>query len=313
MIKNYSAFPRRGQPVGSTFAGKRKENFTEKNKKVVSTLTVVNGASYVKVSKGKIKKTKKEKIDLKMEKKVKAIGNRDVITKFSKGSRSNMIHTVAKIRRDDLPSFVTLTYPKVFDIDPKRWKLQLRSFVARLGRRFEGVSGIWKLEPQRRGAPHYHIMIWGVGLEELRDFVPQAWNEIVAPDNVEHLRWHLGKLNNGNIHCVQEVKTQMRMFQYVTKYIAKASLEDWGRVGRWWGVLYRSRLPFGREVVFEITESNANDVIRYMRRYTRRGNGLALQSRQQVCDADQWMEKLQTIPMGTYKDWLNSLNVEEVG
>ena len=233
-----------------------------------------------------------------------------VISTFSKEARRNMMYTIARVRRDCLPCFVTLTYPAKYNLDPKSWKRDLHMFAQRLGRRFDDVAGIWKLEPQRRGAPHYHLLLWNVLLEDLRNFVPREWNDIVALGDSDHLRWHLGELNNGNVHCVQEVKTQKAMYQYVTKYISKAAIEDWKNVGKWWGMLWKSRIPFGEEVVFEITDSNAYDVIRYMRRFTKFGKGLALQSRQQICDADQWMEKLQTKPIGTYLDWLKGVQNE---
>lgn len=274
----------------------------------VSSLMIVSGASYAKV-----KKSKKDiglDDELKSQKKKMETNNKkgSVIRTFSKEARQNMMYTISKIRRDCLPSFVTLTYPKVFSDDPKVWKKDLHVFTMRLGRSFPDVAGIWKLEPQRRGAPHYHLLLWNVPMEELRDYIPQAWNDVVAPGDVEHLRWHKG--NIGNINCVQEVHTQKAMYQYVTKYINKAAAEDWQKVGKWWGMLWKSRLPFGEEVIFEINDKNAYDIIRYMRRFTRLGAGLALQSRQMVCDADQWMEKLQTVPMGTYVDWLNKVSLD---
>ena len=38
----------------------------------------------------------------------------------------------------------------------------------------------WKLEPQERGAPHYHCLIWGVDEGELLDFVAYTWYEIAG-------------------------------------------------------------------------------------------------------------------------------------
>lgn len=216
-----------------------------------------------------------------------------------------MLYMIAKTRRDCLPCFVTLTYPKVYNMDERSWKNDLIRLSHRLSYEFDNIAVIWKLEPQRRGAPHYHLLVWNESLQDLQDRIPVIWNQIVAPNDVEHLRWHRGKI--GNVHCVQEVRTQMRMLQYVTKYISKSSLEGWKNVGKWWGVFFKDRLPFGQEVVYEIDDEVANDLIRYIRRFTGFGGGLALQSRQTVCDADQWMEKLQTKPMGSYLDWLRSV------
>lgn len=230
-----------------------------------------------------------------------------VIRTFSNEARQNMMYTIAHVRRDCLPCFVTLTYPKVYSENPKEWKRHLHMFARRLDRKFENVAGIWKLEPQKRGAPHYHLLLWGVPLSELQRFVPVAWNEIVAKDDNEHLRWHRGEMGNGNIHCVQEVATQKAMYTYVTKYINKSAVEGWQNVGKWWGILWKSRMPFGEKIIYDITDKDVYNVIRMMRRYTGSGSGFALQSRQQICDADQWMEKIQTRPMGSYLDWLRRI------
>lgn len=274
----------------------------------VSTFTVVTGASYIKVKK---EKTNKNESDVEQEKKRKRKeAPRGKTKTFSNIARRNMMYTLAMIRRDSLPCFVTLTYPKEYSSDASVWKKDLDKFCKRLTYKFRGVSAIWKLEPQRRGAPHYHLLVWGATLIDLLGFVPYAWNEIAAGGNVEHLRWHLGRIDN--IPCVQQVDTQKQMYQYVLKYISKSAAEGWKYVGKWWGIVAKTNLPFGSEVVFEITEEVANEFIRYMRRFTNVGHGLALASRQQVCDADQWMEKMQTKPMGSYLDWLKGVDNERL-
>lgn len=265
-----------------------------------ASLIIVAGSSYAKVQKEKRIKSKVDTDDLEVKQNNK---RGSVISGFSRQARSNMFYTMMRIRRDCFPCFVTLTYPKVYSEDSKIWKRDLHCFALRLRSRFPDVSAIWKLEPQRRGAPHYHILIWGAEYEELRSFVPYAWHEVIGSNDFDHLLWHLGGCGNGNIHCVQEVTTNKSMYNYVMKYVGKAATEKWGNVGKWWGILFKKNLPFGEEVVFEITEKNANDIMRYMRRFTGR-TSINKQSRQICCDANQWMEKLQTVPTGTYLDWL---------
>ncbi|GEM88469.1 rolling circle replication-associated protein [Meiothermus granaticius] len=68
--------------------------------------------------------------------------------------------------------------------DGKRVKAHLEAFRKRFERRYGTAwSLIWKLEFQRRGAPHIHLYLWNCGeldLAELRTWVSQAWVEIVA-------------------------------------------------------------------------------------------------------------------------------------
>jgi hypothetical protein len=280
-------------------------------------LTIVAGASYVKVQKRKKNKTENAQAveDVELGKKVEKKANNkrgSVIREFSREARTNMLYTMSRIKRDSLPCFVTLTYGQSYNADAKVWKNDLHSFALRLHRAFPDFSGIWKLEPQRRGAPHYHLLIWGVSCQELRAFVPAAWHEVIKSDDPNHLSWHMGLCGNGNIHCVQEVSTPKAMYQYVIKYINKASTEGWKNVGKWWGIFWKEKLPFGEEVVFEITDEKALEIMRYMRRFTRRSSR-NLQSRQICCDANHWMEKLQTKPIGGYREWLERLKELELG
>lgn len=272
-------------------------------------LTVVAGASYTKVQ-----REQKEKV-IQEKKKDTEVNNKrgSVISEFSREAQRNMFYMIARIRRDCLPSFITLTFPKVYSDNPKDWKKSLKNFIQHLGRRFPEVSGIWKLEPQKRGAPHFHLLVWGVSCTELLAVVPWEWFTLVGNGDLQHLQWHQGNCGSGNIPCVQEVVTEKAMYHYVTKYISKSSVEGWKNVGKWWGVFFKERLPFGEEVVFEITDENAIQIMRYMRRFTghRSCTGRNNQSRQIICDANHWMEKLQTVPMGSYRDWLQRIETIE--
>lgn len=260
------------------------------------------GGSYLQV---RFEKEKVEKADLNiLEVDKKNVKAGSVIKNFSKQAKRNMMYTLSKVRRDAPVSFVTLTYPKVYSNNSADWKNDLKRFGARLHRKFSDFSAIWKVEPQRRGAPHYHMLIWGVPHEELVENVPYIWNKCLSAD-MQHLAWHRGEL--GNEHCVKRVDSQIGLMKYVTKYINKSVAENWGNIGKWWGMLYVSRIPFAELCVFEVRERDAYDIMRYMRRYTGFGHGMNLNSRQQICDAAQWMEKLQTKSMLSFSEWENSL------
>jgi len=64
---------------------------------------------------------------------------------------------------------VTLTYPAEFPV-ARASKEHFRKWLAKLHRRHPGAWGIWKIEPQERGAPHYHVVL----------FLPDAWGMICA-------------------------------------------------------------------------------------------------------------------------------------
>lgn len=221
-------------------------------------------------------------------------GLRGVIKGFSDESRRRLLETIGCVRRDaELPLFVTLTYPESFP-EPKQAKVHLRAFLKRLGRSFPSSGLIWKLEPQERGAPHFHMLTWGCGLADLREFVPLAWFEIAGGGDQKHLRWHRGEFKN-NSHCVQEVRSWNGVWAYAAKYLGKTfEVAGWSEkwTGRYWGVASRSNVPFGELVEQEINTSTAYELMRYQRRFTgKRSKYTRNKSSTVFCDADQWVTK----------------------
>ena len=133
-------------------------------------------------------------------------GKRGVVKCFSKASRLRLMRTIAKIRLDaPLPVFITLTYPFNFP-SPIESKKHMEVFEKRLFRAYPEIGIIWKLEPQERGAPHFHILAWGVSVEKLGEFVPYAWHDIAGDGDENHLRFHLGLL--GNEPCISQVRSR---------------------------------------------------------------------------------------------------------
>lgn len=246
-----------------------------------------SGASLLKVSRTpRLKQEQKRERD---------ISKRGKVSKFSAKSRNRLMRTLAEVERNNLPCFVTLTYPAVYSDDPKVWKRHLDTFIKRLARKFPKVCGVWKLEPQEREAPHFHILIWGGILWDLQMFVPQAWYEVVGSGDENHLAWHWGMLGNGNKHCVQPVESQRGVFWYASKYMSK-EVSNWDAGGRWWGVFKRELLPLGQVVNVEVTEDKAIEFIRYMRRYMKRKDkrksNRDYRSLTIICNPDFWLNKL---------------------
>jgi hypothetical protein len=227
-------------------------------------------------------------------------GKRNIIKGFSRGSRYRLMQTIARVRRDaPLPCFVTLTYPDNFP-EPAESKRHLDIFFKRLVRAFPGSGTMWKLEPQQRGAPHFHLLVWNVPLEKLMTFVPGAWFEIAGGEDEKHLRWHLGLCGYGNKHCVQQVKSFKGVWFYAAKYLGKTfEVAGWDKkwTGRYWGVVQREQIPFGPYRARIIEYSQAVRTMRLQRRFLkakrdRRKKIYAGRSLSIFCDADQWVERL---------------------
>jgi hypothetical protein len=88
-----------------------------------------------------------------------ATATRGVIQGISRDSRTRLIRFLATINRPDPAWFLTLTY-RTWVEDFEVWKQHLNRFLTAVRRRYSSVAGVWRLEFQRRGAPHFHLILW---------------------------------------------------------------------------------------------------------------------------------------------------------
>ncbi len=161
--------------------------------------------------------------------------------------------------------FLTLTYPSVWPDDPKKWKNQLQALQLRLRRTWSISAGIWKLEPQRRGAPHFHLILvvpasmsrglaitgkhkrgerivtnWDGGqLSEFRTWLSKAWYDVVGSGDEKHLR--------AGTNC-EPMEAWGKVAAYAAKYLGKdcqfvTAEGSTQKVGRFWGVWSRESFP----------------------------------------------------------------------
>ena len=72
-------------------------------------------------------------------------GPRGTVKDFSRGSRWRLRKLLSTLRRDALPSFVTLTYPGAWSDDDRRWKADIHALLVAMRRDFPGLSAVWKL------------------------------------------------------------------------------------------------------------------------------------------------------------------------
>jgi len=89
-------------------------------------------------------------------------GERAEVTRFSSASRRRLIRAVATAH--DAPQlFFTLTYPDEFPSIAES-KVHVRRMLQHVIRRLKRVgndaSFVWRMELQKRGAVHYHVLGW---------------------------------------------------------------------------------------------------------------------------------------------------------
>jgi hypothetical protein len=118
------------------------------------------------------------------------VSKRSEITGFSSASRRRLFKLCAAIPWDVFgrSSFVTLTYPREFTLDGERVKRDLDTFYKAVDYEYGTPRGVWKMEFQRRGAPHFHIALAGVeDSNEFRAWVSSTWYRIVGSGDLRHL------------------------------------------------------------------------------------------------------------------------------
>lgn len=158
------------------------------------------------------------------------------IKAFSKKAR---LRLMKKLFRFDFKSkndlyFVTLTYPGRYPEERETYKNDLDVFRKRLKRKFGEISYIWRLEAQKRGAPHYHFILYfeddKPSLEKLKKWVSQNWYQVVQRLWEEKDEKHL----RAGTNC-KKVNNFRHAIAYVSKYMAKVEQDKLIDQGRYWG------------------------------------------------------------------------------
>jgi len=190
-------------------------------------------------------------------------GIRGTVRGFSRQSRKRLIDLIHQVDRSrtGVPLFVTLTYPREWPSDWREYKGHLHTWLKRLERRYPGASVIWRLEYQKRGAPHYHVLVFGVPYLPHK-WVSRTWFEVVGSGDDRHLAAGTE---------VAKVRTWRGASFYCAKYLGK--LCEFGTVdtGRMWGV--RGTLPIELET-FALTWHQWHRARRVLRRWLKRKVGL---------------------------------------
>lgn len=189
-------------------------------------------------------------------------GKRSLVTVFSRSSRIRLLQKMATLKSRKLTAvFLTLTYGQEFP-HPRTAKRHLDTFIKRLRRLHENVSGFWRLEFQRRGAPHFHVILFNLPFME-KELLSKWWGEIVGIQFWDTANSPIRE----PFTRIEFLHSHGHASRYVAKYVAKADGVDGGfnvasyltvrgeflhpvsgltegSIGRWWGVFNAEQLPF---------------------------------------------------------------------
>lgn len=210
------------------------------------------------------------------------------IVEWSDKSRARMTAALCSLdyrplfeHADRLPALITLTYPGDWLTvvpDAATAKKHLHALRKRYERKF-GVPlvAIWRQEYQRRSAPHFHIFCAPPTGQKFREWLSQAWAEIVAHPDPNEFEKHLKAGTGVDYEKGLRSYDPKRVAIYFAKHNSpnKGSKEyqnkppkEWveaGSVGRFWG--YWGLKPL--IVKTEISNEDAVFIARVLRRWSR--------------------------------------------
>lgn len=210
-------------------------------------------------------------------------GPRGLVNFLSPAARRRLSEKLAQVKRSAPCHFLTLTYPG----DAASWspelsangpptplpgpmqsKYDLRLFAKWIKYQYPNFSYFWKLEPQTRGVPHFHLIAFGLPddpkvIQSLRD----RWHEQVGRGQTAH------QLYGFDADYLGTDADKARA--YISKYVAKGAAltlnPDHGRYagsssGRFWGIEYADVVPFSDCIDFPIEDELKQHAIRIVRR-----------------------------------------------
>lgn len=182
--------------------------------------------------------------------KIRGTGARGDVEDFSDASRLRLFKLLATLKTPESKgyrskvSFLTLTTRQV--LHPRDFKHKMQILFKRLTRRYPKTAVIWRLEYQKRGAPHAHCILYNAPYINKED-LQKVWSEITGEEQP--------------FTRIELVRAYRQLCTYAAKYIAKSAESgfnigayltaldetqepDTRSPGRIWGIWNRQALPY---------------------------------------------------------------------
>jgi hypothetical protein len=172
-------------------------------------------------------------------------GERGVVSGFSRASRKRMFDLLHELEFERA-TFVTLTYGGDYPADGRKIKRHLKEYRRRFEKRFGCVPAVWRMELQRRGAAHFHIMYLDCPFIPIGD-LSLLWHRVIKSSEAAHLACGV------DVKLVTSRKESKLVASYLSKYLAKevggVDCERITKIGRCWGRWnVEARTPFEIEI-----------------------------------------------------------------
>jgi hypothetical protein len=168
------------------------------------------------------------------KKKYRATPKRGIIRNFSQASRNRLLRLFSCLQYSKFYNtyFVTLTYHN--RNEPKRatCKSDLNVFLQYIRDNYPLSHYIWRLELQKRGMPHFHVILFNMpqtdlkAEDKLRHELNIAWHRIADPTSSSHFSYGFD---------IKRLISFKQAFFYISKYCAKIDNNlDCKKLGRIW-------------------------------------------------------------------------------
>ena len=198
-------------------------------------------------------------------------GQRGAVTTFSAQSRKRFMKKIYILQSSSRCLWVTLTQPAAFvgSIGARR---MAKLWTARVRRAYPAASGLWRIQPQKRGAPHFHVMVYGIAdadIKTVRARLSRMWTAVVVGGIVDGEKLSARSIGQiARYGCdVAEMETAVGVQRYVSRYLSRSDAAGNAAVaGRQWGSFNRDALPVSQTDTVTVTRQVAQNVVRAARR-----------------------------------------------
>ena len=192
----------------------------------------------------------------------KQTSKREKVKTFSRKSRRNLFKYILKLENREGFYFITLTYPSEYNENYETWKKQLHQLYSSLKYHYPEMGFLWKLEFQKRGAPHFHLLAFvptTPPIQEIKKLIKDTWYRIVSIKSKGFRHWGTD---------VKEVKDIRSSGFYLAMYQCKDQNHRTDiQTGRIWGIYGRKMMPMSEQGTEQLTEYNYKLLKRICRRW----------------------------------------------
>lgn len=202
---------------------------------------------------------------------VKPAPKRGFIKEFSAKSRKRLVQLFCSLdasvirRARQRVKFITLTYKDV-QTDGETAKVHLKRFMEYLQYHYPEMWCVWRLEPQKRGAIHFHLICGNLPYID-KAFIQVVWSRSSdqLPEEINFVESMESLAKRCAFTRIEAIRSMRGVLSYASKYMTKVTSgeseesgdESLGLTmchifGRHWGVYGRKNLPMAENHQFGI-------------------------------------------------------------